>query len=166
MTAACRPMQPVDRQFVLSGWSSSYRVSDHAGLISMSRWATVMHREVAAILDHPTTRTLVAEEPGEVDDKGQPFLYGFLVWCELSGAIAGLPPQGLPYVYYVFVKTAFRRGRERLGLERGIAAQLFAAAGINPRAPFMYACSTDMLGAMARKIPLAEFNALPARFLT
>jgi len=161
MTAACRPMRPADRQFVISGWSSSYRVSDNAGLIGMSRWAEVMHREVAAIIDHPTTRTLVAEEPGEVDDRGQPFLYGFLVF---AGVNLLTPRQ--PYVHYCFVKTGFRRGRARLGLERGIATQLFAAADIDPRRPFVYACRTDMLGDLARKIPLAEFNPLPARFLT
>lgn len=158
MTAACRPMQPADRQFVISGWSSSYRVSDHAGLISMSRWADTMHREVAAILDHPSTRTIVAEEIGEVDHQGRPFLYGFLAYQWLA--------RMQPYVYYVYVKTPFRRGRERLQLDRGYASQLFAAAGIDPRAPFMYACRTDMLGDLARKIPLAEFNPLPARFLT
>ena len=43
MTIAFRPMIPADRQFVLSGWSSSFRTSRYAGLIRNSRWADVMH---------------------------------------------------------------------------------------------------------------------------
>jgi hypothetical protein len=157
-------MAPADRLFVISTWSRSYRTSDYAGLIAMSRYSDIMHREIEAIIDHPTTRTLVAEEPGEVDHEGRPFLYGFI--AARPGEMTRIGEYRLPCVYFVYVKTKFRCGRQRLGLPRGYGAELLAAAAIDPRKPFVYACRTDVVGELARKIPLAEFNPLPARFLT
>lgn len=120
----------------------------------MASYAAVMHREIDRVIDHPTTRTIVAEEPGEVDHEGRPFLYGFI-----SARV------GRPYVYYVYVKNAYRRARERHGLALGYASQLFAAAGIDPRKPFGFACHTAYCAKLGRKIPLAELNPLPARYL-
>lgn len=153
---AFRPMAPDDRQFVVSAWSSSYRTSPYAGLLSMASYADVMHREIGLILDHCSTQTIVAEEPGETDHLGRPFLYGFVA----RHAIAA--PD--PYVYYVYVKTPYRRGAIK-GLPQGYATRLFAAAGIDPRKRFVYACHTSYCTELARKIPLAELNTLPARFL-
>jgi hypothetical protein len=153
LTALIRPMLAVDRQFVLSGWSSSYRTSDRAGMIPMDEYAEVMHRWIGRILDHPSTVTLVAEQPGETVEDGKPFLYGFVCFS---------PPS---YVYYLFVKTSYRRARSRYNLASGYATQLLAATGIDPRSPFEYACHTATVSDLARKIPLAEHNPLPARFL-
>lgn len=158
MSASCRPAIAEDRAFVVSTWSSSYRLSQHAGLLGMAGYADVMHREVARILDHPSTLTLVAEEPGEVDHEGRPFLYGFLS--------VRRPDSEMPYVYYAYVKTAYRRGKARHGLGRGVASLLFAAAGIDPRKPFAYACATKFSETLEREIPRAEFNPLPARYLS
>jgi len=158
VTVSFRPMQPSDRDFVISAWSSSYRTSHYAGLLSMRTYADVMHREIKLIIDHPSTLTIVAEEPGEVDEEGRPFLYGFI--ARRAAAQRTEPP----YLYYVYVKTPYRRGRTK-GLEIGYAAQLFRAAGIDPRRPFEYACETSVSLQLARKIPLGEFNSLPARFL-
>lgn len=159
-----RPMNADERAFVVSGWSSSYRLSPHAGLLPMHAYAAIMHPVIESILDHPTTRVLVAEAPGDVDHEGRPFLYGFIAYRE---------PR---YVYYAFVKSEFRRGRSRFGLESGYGRQLMTAAGIDPERAFEYACHTkfitDLRGRMvggvqitSNKLPHATFNPLPARFL-
>lgn len=157
MTAIIRSMAPSDRQFVISTWSSSYRTSPHAGLLSMATYADVMHREIARIIDHPTTRVLVADEPGETDHEGRPFLYGF-------GAF-GPEWLGTPYIYYLYVKTPYRQGRKRLKLPMGYAAQILGAHGVDHRRPFAYACKTLYCDQLASKIPLATFDPLPARYL-
>lgn len=153
-----RPMVEADRVFIVSGWSSSLRTSHYGGFISMKRWAAVMHPEINAAIDHPDVSTIVAEQPGETDHLGRPFLYGFITWS--SQLIAPMP-----YVFYVYVKNPYRRGKEK-GLAQGYAAQLFAAAGIDPRKPFGYACSTAACAQLARKMPLAKFDPLPGRYLT
>lgn len=158
MIARFRAMTPADRAFVVSMWSSSFRMSESAGLISMETWASVMHREVERIIDHPAVKTLVAWSPaaGVSWSPADDFLYGFI-------AYAHSPYH--PYVYYVAVKTPYRRGRSRLGLPAGFAEQLFAAAGIDPRKPFRYACKTPYVSELHAKIPLADYDPLPARFL-
>lgn len=160
MTATVRPALPSDRQFVLSGWSSSFRRSRYAGIISMETWADVMHPEITRILDHPSTSTLVAEEPGETDERGAPWLYGFI-------AFRGSARTRRPYVYYTYVKSPYREARRRLGEPQGVATLLLAAAGIDPRRRFEYACETAsaLSLAAAGKIPLAECNPFPARYL-
>lgn len=158
MTAIIRPMAPSDRQFVISTWSSSYRMSPYAGPLSMATYADVMHREIERIIEHRTTRVLVAAEPGEVDHEGRPFLYGF-------GAFSAEVLVGAKYVYYIYVKTPYRQGKARHGLHLGYAAQLLAAHGIDPAKPFAYACRTSYCDTLARKIPLATFDPFPARYL-
>lgn len=152
---AYRAMADEDRDFVVSGWSSSFRLSKYAGALTMERYADVMHGEIAAILARRDTRVLVAYEPGETIDGERPFLYGFLV--ERVGG-------PLPYVYYVFVKKFYRQGRERHGLDLGHAAGLFAAAGIDPLAPFSYMFRTSWSDQLTTKIPLAEWDPIPGRF--
>lgn len=155
---AYRAMIDEDRDFVISGWSSSFRTSQYAGLVSMRIYAQVMHAVIEEILDRPDTRVLVAHEPGEFDHQGRPFLYGFLA------TRAGRAP----YVYYVYVKAPFRQGRARHGLELGHAAALFTAAGIDPRRPFGYACRTSLSDRLTDrftgKFPLAQWDPLPARY--
>ena len=162
MTAAFRQMQPGDRPFVISGWSSSYRTSKYAGLLAMDTYAYVMHREVGRLLDHPRVATIVACEPGETIDGTKPFLYGFIT--------VGIDPVQLgsamvPHVLYVYVRTPYRRARSRLGASAGYATQLLEVAGVDPLAPFVYACETNVVSELSKLIPLAEFNSLPARFL-
>lgn len=155
MTAAFRPMITADRDFVRSGWSSSFRTSRYAGLIAMDGYAAVMHAQIDAILARASTAVTVAHEPGEVDHEGRPFLYGF---------IATRTDLAAPYVYYVFVKSAYRRGRTRHQLELGHGAALFAAVGIDPRCPFGYACRTSYCDELATKIPQAVWDPLPGRY--
>lgn len=159
MTALIRPATPADRDFIVSTWSSSFRTSHYAGMISMRHYADVMHREIALVLDHPTTLTLVAEQPGEIDEHGRPFLYGFV-------SVAGRSkPDSAPYVYYVYVKSPYRRGKERHGMDRGYGRQLLDAVGVRSCSPLRYAYQTSMSLQLAAKIPLGEWDPLPARYL-
>jgi len=156
VTVSFRAMQPQDRMFVVSMWSSSYRMSHSAGFISMARWAEVMHREIGRVIDSPLVATAVAYSPGE---PGTPdHLYGFISYEEDDD----MPS---PYVFYVAVKAPYRRARSRLGLQRGIAEQLFAAANIDPRAPFRYACETPYVMEMRAKIPRAVFDPIHGRYM-
>ena len=175
---AFRQMIDADRQFVVSTWSSSYRTSPYAGMLAMDTYADVMHREIDRILDHPSTRTIVADEPGETDHEGRPFLYGFVCVRDLDVAVARLtlrasaaaaddcgPVRANPYVYYVYVKRPYRRGLHN-GLPQAMGTELFRAAGVDPRRPFEYGCHTSYCSQLSRKIPRAQFNPLPARYLT
>lgn len=142
---AFRPMVADDRQFVISGWSSSFRTSDYSGMISNANYARVMHAEIGLIINRPTTSIVVACEPGELDHQGREFLYGFIA----------VRTGGKPYVYYCSVKERFR--------ERRIARRLFAAVGIDPRLAFRYAYRTRFVDDLASKIPEATHDAVSAK---
>lgn len=154
-----RPFTPLDRDFIVSTWSASFRTSHYAGMISMKNYARVMHEEIALVIDHPSTLTLVAEQPGKTDEEGRPFLYGFV------SAAARVSPDSPPYVYYVYVKSPYRRGKERHGMTKGYGQQLLEAVGLRPHARFRYACQTSISLQLAAKIPLGEWDPLPARYL-
>ena len=162
VTASFRRMTAADRDFVISGWSSSYRTSFYAGPISMKRYASVMHVEVADIIDNPRVTTTVAYEPGETIDGTKPLLYGFVTVGDEPAMISG---RHVPHVFYAYVRAPYRRAAQRFGLPAGYATQLLAVAGVDPARPFLYACRTPILAELERKIPLAEFNPLPARFM-
>lgn len=137
MTTALRAMSPDDRAFVVSGWSSSLRLSRDVPLIPMSRWAAIMHPVIEYALDRPAAHTFVAH--GSV----------------LQGFICAEPR----YVLYLYVAQPFRR--------QGIARALFEAAGIDPSEPFGYACRTRAsweLLAKHRKAPCAVYDPFRARF--
>ena len=130
-------MEADDRRFVISGWSSSLRLSRDVPLIPMSMWATVMHPVIAHQLDRPGSSTLVAH--GEV----------------LQGFICAAPN----YVFYVYVAQPFRRC--------GIALALLGAAGIDPAGRWGYACRTRAsweLLVKLRKAPFATYDPFHARF--
>lgn len=158
MTLRFRPMADGERDFVVSGWSSSYRMSHFAGPISMTRYASVMHTEIEALISHPMVETIVAERVGETDHMGRPFLYGFIATSK------GITRDGRPYVHYVYVKNPYRRGKQK-GMAHGYAAMLFEAAGIDARKPFVFGHQTATSIALSRKVPHAEFDPLPMRYL-
>jgi hypothetical protein len=145
-----------DRDFVVSSWSSSFRTSYTAGLISMERWADVMRPELVAILERPNVRTLLA-----VDKKTPSHLYGFVtadMTTQLEKLERGEWREWPAMLYYCYVKSAYR--------EHGIARGLFEAIGLDPRSRFLVACKTSWFSRLAGKIPLARWNPLVARFAT
>lgn len=139
------------RQFVVSGWSSSLRTSDRAGLIAMDMWSDVMHPQIERVLDRPSAVTVVAL------DKATGVLQGFVCADRTPGLSLGEGTRGgLPIVFYVYVKEPYRRG--------GVARGLFASVLIDPMLPFTYACRTSVVGRLRDKIPHARHDHLRARY--
>lgn len=130
-----RPACPDDRAFVVSGWSSSLRLTRDLPLVQMTTYATHMHAILGEVLERPRVEVIVAE--GSV-------LQGFMVF------------ERPDHVLYCYVAQPFRRN--------GIARQLFAAAGIDPASRFDYACRTKASWVCRHKIPLAIYNPYRARF--
>lgn len=137
-----------DLPFIERTFLSSYRNSYSAGLIGMSRWEQVMRVEWRSILARPDTRVHVAYHPGE--ELGDCDLYGYIV--SLDGYKDHQSGRALPYLVFAYVKSAYRREHE-------IEAGLFAAANIDPKAPYHYAVKTASvtrsLGGNATWKPLA-----------
>lgn len=141
------PPRPCDRVFIVESWISSYRRSPHAGLVSMAAWHEVMERVVSDIIDRPEVNVLVAADPSATD--GMADLLGWMAWMHAGN---------VPVVFYAYTKHPYRRN--------GIAARLFAAARIDPRAPFSYVCNTHMVGTLreAGLIRSATWKPLLGRF--
>lgn len=138
-----RPALSADELFVVSGWSSSYRMSRDLAFVQMANYAEVMHPIVRSVLARPGAWTLVCE--GRV-------LRGFICYEPAYDDRA-------PLVNYVYVAQPYRR--------RGHARGLFAAAGINPDEPFDFACRTKMsweLCVVHGKAQRARFNPMRARY--
>ncbi len=140
MTTLYRPAQPDDEPFILSGWSSSMRLSRDVPFIQMDGYADVMHPIIRSVLARPRVTTIVAH--GEL-------LRGFIT---VERSRVGLAPL----VMYVYVAQPYRKG--------GIATGLFEAAGIKPHSRFEYACRTKMSWQLRDKAPFARYNPFRARF--
>ena len=143
MKLAFRPATADDRRFVISAWSSSFKVSYSAGIISSEDWAPVMWTQIGKLLERPETTTVVAFERDEPT-----FLYGFV-----SGDVT--EPKA-PIVHYVYAKEAFRRA--------GVAQALLKELGIVTWRPFRYTCKTPILTPLADKIPHAKWDPTFARY--
>lgn len=153
MNIAFRPAELADQHFIVSTWTQSYRTAFTAGMIQEEDWYRVMDEQVAKALARPDVRTIVACNP---DATGHV--------ADLHGFITADTEERPPLVYYVYVKEAYRRGSGRLWDGPGLARGLFAAIGVDPSRPFHYVCSTPMVRTLARKIPLAKWQALYGRF--
>lgn len=143
MRSRFRPALPEDENFIVSGWSSSYRMSRDLAFVQMETYADFMHPIIRSVLARPRVQTIVAH--GAV-------LHGFLTF---ERSVYQRPPL----VIYVYVAAPYRRA--------GDARGLFEAAGIDPLERFEYACRTKMsweLMWLHRKAPLATYNPYRARF--
>jgi hypothetical protein len=142
---------PDDLRFVVDSWVSSYRDADSAGMIQVEDWYAVMIPQVTKAIRRPDVQTILA---CGADDPTQ-----------LHGFITADVEERLPLVYYVFVKTHYRRGgRGRLWDGHGCARGLFAALSIDPGKPFFYVCETPMVPRLRRKIPAAKHMPKYGRF--
>jgi hypothetical protein len=154
---AYRNAEEIDRPFIVSTWSSSFRDQDSAGMIAMDTWADVMHAQIDRLLVRADVTTLVAYETDERKGCGHD-LYGFIAGdaeprpIKIDGAI-----HTLPVVFYCYTKQAYRR---RFHIQRG----LWRALGIDPEKPFAYACDTRAVTELAHKIPLARYTPKVARY--
>lgn len=152
MTVAFRDAEEADRHYIVDNWVASYRKAHAAGMIAMEDWYATMIPQVEKVLARPRVRTIVAFEVGvsRIAD-----IYGFITADpELETRI---PRVGSfkGFVYYVYVKDAYRRS--------GHARGLFAAVGIDPSSRFLYACKTVMVTTLMRKIPASRWEPLLAR---
>lgn len=139
-----REAEPADEMFIVSGWSSSQRMTRDLPLVQMKDYAALWHPVVRAVLARPRARTIVARGAAEP--------MGFICF---EHSDLGNPPM----VIYVYVAQPYRR--------HGIARALFEQAGIDPSGRFEYACRTKMsweLMEKLRKTPLAGYNPYRARF--
>ncbi len=139
MTIACRPGTTADRSFIVSAWSSSYRLSRDCSFIQMATYADVMHPIVESVLNRPRTETIIAH--------GSEAMMGFVAF------------ERPDMVMYVYVAQPYRRN--------GIARQLFAAACIDPDGRFKYAARTRVsweIMTVSRKAQLAEYRPMEARY--
>lgn len=118
----------------------------------MEDWTDVMVPQITKAIARPGVQVLVAYDPDATDQL-----------ADLAGFIAFDATTAPVYVYYVYVKQAYRCGRGRIGAE-GIGRGLFRAAGIDPSLPFGYACRTPIVAKISRKIPMARWDPLVARF--
>lgn len=140
-----------DRQFVISGWSSSMRTTRDLALIPMRDYADIVHPIINGYLDHREVHTLV-----EQGDEG--VLRGFIVFDPRHYNADSRSWVFEGYVYYLYVAAPFRGWK--------IAARLVAATGIDPAKRFGYAVRTRSSFEARGKIPLAEYQPHRARFLS
>jgi GNAT superfamily N-acetyltransferase len=152
-----RPAIAADRPFVVSGWSSTYR-SSRDETAPASLYARHKHEEIDFYMSR--AETLVAH--GETG-----VLFGFLTYdpttyarsrreVDVHGRSRRVFDTFYGYVLYVYVAAPFRG--------RGIARQLFAAAGINPMQRFGYLYRTRSSWELRSKVPLAEHEPFRARY--
>jgi uncharacterized membrane protein YhdT len=140
-----RPAMSIDRNFIAKSWIASYRDSNTAGMISVDAWFEVMTPQVVQRMSWPGVQTVVAYEDTNPDHASN--AYGFIV-ADTS--------DSPPLLYYLFVKTAYRRS--------GIARGLLAAIGLGPKSRFNYVCSTPIMSVLQQKIPLSKWTPLLGRF--
>jgi hypothetical protein len=150
MTAiAYRPADMADqleRNFIVDAWVGSYRGAKTSGIIQIEDWYPVMIPTVEKILAKPDVRTVVATVPG-------------VTVADLLGFITADTAERPALVYYVFVKTHYRRGGAgRLWPGSGVGRGLFEAIGVDPAQPFNYVASTPMCRILERKIPMARWE--------
>lgn len=146
---ATRPIIDADREFVVSGWSSSLRASRDIPLVPMIDYADMFR---------PIIERLVAMADVVVAHGELGVLMGFIAY-DPAKYTASINRRRLAldgYILYCYVASPFRR--------RGIARRLFAAAGISPEQRFGYACRTRASWDLRAKIPLAEYEPFRARY--
>lgn len=125
--------------FVVRSWLASFRSSDWAGPIPNNEYERVYTDAINQLLARGA-EVLVAVNPDHPDH-----ILGWL--CHERTR------DDQPVVHYVYVKSRWRRAKQRFGTAQGVAESLFAAAGIDPKARFFYTYRTDR----ARVFPGGRF---------
>lgn len=144
-----RIMQPADRKFVISSWSSALRRSPWGGMVSAENWEKTMPAELEVILARPRVHVLVLADENVTDAVGD--LIGYLVF-DISAAT--------PLIYFCYVKQGYR--------EKGFARRLFRDATIDFNGKFNYVCKTYIINELmeAGKLRRATWRPLLGRFPT
>lgn len=173
-----------DLRFVRQTWIDSYRHSRTSGIlpavdgecievkscpscqtrVSVDRgYNAAMGPAIDWLFSRAGVEVWVAFHPDEAPPED---LYGWI--CIERGALEPvkvreggqtfrvLRKTRQPVVHYVYVRLPFR--------ELGVAAGLFRAAGVDPRAPFIFTASTGASYRLRDKIPGGRFDTRLARF--
>lgn len=125
MKLTIRPARATDQRFVAATWSNNWKRPDEIGLLAPAPWREAIFRSVEVLLARPGVRVLVAADADSV--AGDADIFGYLALYEAAG-------EPLPLVLFCYVKPGARRS--------GLARALFRRAGLDPAAPFPYACHT------------------------
>src|SRR6266487_5381420 len=143
-----RAAGPADMKFVVDAWANSYKASYSAGLIQIDDYFEIMIPQIEKAIARPDVKVTLACIPDE------------LPGADIAGFIVADTEEAPALIYYVFVKVHYRRAA-RLGLERGIASQLFREIGVDLAKPFNYVCQTfTALMLHQTKMPLAKWKPL------
>lgn len=121
--------------FIRNAWLNAVKFCDTPFPIQMSDYRRVLWEQLGKVLSRPGAETLVA-----LGDSPDVYL-GFIAFDRVL--------ESSPYVYFVYVKEAFRR----MGIGRG----LFAAAAIDPQRHFRYACHTPVVDRIREDSPYGWF---------
>ncbi|HEX4351832.1 MAG TPA: GNAT family N-acetyltransferase [Polyangiales bacterium] len=144
-----RPAVDADRQFIVSGWSASYRSSHDIALVPSEWYADIYHRVINYHLD----RVAVLVAHGETET-----LFGFIAF-DPQTYVATINDRRVTldgHVYYIYIAEPFRRRR--------IARRLLEAAGIAPDQRFGFACRTRWSWMLRAKTPNAEYDSFKSRY--
>lgn len=123
------------RTFILNAWLNAVKFLDTNLPIQMDDYRRVMWEQLGKVMSRPGASTLVA-----LGDDPNVYL-GFICFDHNDASS--------PFVYFVYVKEAFRR--------MGIARGLFSAARIDPTAHFRYLCHDPIIKRIRRDSPYAQF---------
>lgn len=134
-----------ERHFILDAWASQLQYLHGAGFVSMRTWFAVMLPELAGVLARPGVKALVAYD---ADDDGR--------IADLFGFAVAEPDSDPPLVYFVYVKDEYRR--------HGFARRMLAALRVDPAKRLDYALRTPVMGDLSRKMPLARWTPIGARY--
>jgi len=139
------PCTTADRPFVISGWSSSYRMTRDS-TIPMPMWSEgAYHPVVDWYMSKKRSITLVSR--GSTTETRR----GFICYEPAH--------RGTAMVHYLYVAEPYRG--------HGVARALLAAAGVDPSEPFDYSHRTKAsweLIEVAKKAPRAKYNPIAARY--
>lgn len=155
MTIAISPLASHHERFVCSAFCNERKLAKDAGLFDLSdpkqrqAWWDASWSAFWSILSRATVRTFVAHSDLDAD------AYRGFLSVDTSGRI--------PLVYYVYVAGPYRR--------TGHAHAMFAAAGVDPKRPFAFACRnavvdslTSPRGETPPKYQLAKYAPVWARW--
>jgi hypothetical protein len=149
MSLAYRPAELADLGFVVGTWLDSFRSSEHAGLIAMDDWQTVMEPQVKRVLQRPGVDCWVAYHPGETEHTADLYAwiavergYDMVSNDYINGKyVRRTVRSDVPLILYAYTKQNYRR--------EGICRGLFKAAGIGER--WNYAAHTRALAELKKK---------------
>lgn len=129
------PATAAHATFVINAWLSALKNLDTSLPVQMEDYRHLIWGQLVKAMNRPGAETLVA-----VGDDPDVYL-GFICFDRTSVTS--------PYVYFAYVKEAYRRS--------GVALGMFAAADIDPTRHLRYACHTPVVDRIRERTPYGRF---------